>query len=42
MESGAPVTFSVVERVNHLFGNDGSATLDSLHAPEHAVEEEQV
>jgi HAE1 family hydrophobic/amphiphilic exporter-1 len=37
-----PVTFSVVERVNHLFGKDGGATLDSLHAPEHAVEEEQV
>jgi HAE1 family hydrophobic/amphiphilic exporter-1 len=37
-----PVTFSVVERVNHLFGKNGGATLDSLHAPEHAVEEEQV
>jgi HAE1 family hydrophobic/amphiphilic exporter-1 len=37
-----PVTFSVVERVNHLFGKNGRATLDSLHAPEHAVEEEQV
>jgi hypothetical protein len=37
-----PVTFSVVERVNHLFGKEGRATLDSLHAPEHAVEEEQV
>ena len=28
--------------VNYLFGKDGRATLDSLHAPEHAVEEEQV
>jgi hydrophobic/amphiphilic exporter-1 (mainly G- bacteria), HAE1 family len=37
-----PVTFSVVERVNHLFGKNGGATLDSLPAPEHAVEEEQV
>ena len=37
-----PVTFSVVERVSHFFGKDGRATLDSLHAPEHAVEEEQV
>jgi HAE1 family hydrophobic/amphiphilic exporter-1 len=37
-----PVTFSVVERVNHIFGKEGRATLDSLHAPEHAVEEEQV
>jgi HAE1 family hydrophobic/amphiphilic exporter-1 len=37
-----PVTFSVVERVTHLFGKNGGATLDSLHAPEHAVEEEQV
>jgi HAE1 family hydrophobic/amphiphilic exporter-1 len=37
-----PVTFSVVERVNHFFGKEGRATLDSLHAPEHAVEEEQV
>jgi len=37
-----PVTFSVVERVNHLFGKGGRVTLDSLHAPEQAVEEEQV
>jgi HAE1 family hydrophobic/amphiphilic exporter-1 len=37
-----PVTFSVVERVSHRFGKGGAVTLDSLHAPEHAVEEEQV
>jgi HAE1 family hydrophobic/amphiphilic exporter-1 len=37
-----PVTFSVVESVSHRFGKGGTVTLDSLHAPEHVVEEEQV
>jgi HAE1 family hydrophobic/amphiphilic exporter-1 len=37
-----PVTFSVVEWVSHRLGKNDRTTLDSLHAPEHAVEEEPV
>ena len=37
-----PVTFSVVERVSHRFSKGGRESLDSPHAPELAIEEEQV
>ena len=36
-----PVTFSVVERVSHYFSKSGRVTLDSPHAPEHAIEGDQ-
>jgi HAE1 family hydrophobic/amphiphilic exporter-1 len=36
-----PVTFSVVERVSHLFSKGGRVTLDSVHAPELEIEEDR-
>jgi HAE1 family hydrophobic/amphiphilic exporter-1 len=36
-----PVSFSVVERVSHLFSKGGRVTLDSVHAPELEIEEDR-
>jgi hypothetical protein len=36
-----PVTFSVVERVSHLFGKGEAVTLDSTQLPELEIEEDR-